>query len=130
MNETSHKFVNYGDANPIEHGGFIVEDGTGQIVFFAGTCETGDDDLLVYRTHMDVAAQDWIDWEAVAASEGWLDRYASLADALLDLGPAKTLHAAVSYYGFDEFDSAPERIGSMWMDSLMSRHCDNWSAAT
>ena len=129
---TTLQYINFGDANPLDHGGFIVEQTTGQVAFFDGMADSDGDDVrthlfAVHRTELDRVDADWIRWDDIAEACGWIVTYGSVEKARAALGPAACLQCAVFYYGSGDFDSSPDEIsGQRLIDSFAST-CENFA---
>jgi hypothetical protein len=106
---TAHPFINYGDAHPLDHGGLIVEDTTGHVIFFEGD-EAEDAEYLVHRTELEVVDEAWIDWSAVGHACGWPESERNYEAALQARGRIAMLQCAIGFYGADNFDTAPTRL--------------------
>jgi hypothetical protein len=102
----NNKWENYGDVNPIPHGGFFVK--ADDLILFPDCyyvvtltdmdSACGEPGFLISNAYVDLN-EDWVEWEKVRD-------YAGLYDE--DTDPGLLVEAAVSYYGPENFGGSSE----------------------
>jgi hypothetical protein len=101
----NNEWKNYGDVNPIPHGGFFVK--ADDKILFPGCyyivtitdmdSACGEPGFLISSAYVDLN-DDWIDWDRVTD-------YAGIGE---DNEPEWLVEAAVSYYGPENFGGSSE----------------------
>lgn len=115
---TELKWTNYGDVNPIEHGGFWIAKDE-EIPSIDGTCfhvvewtPTTENVGLLATGYVDIS-DNWIDWRAVTS-------YADLHD---DSTSEEMARAVFEYYSAEDFGGAEVSLRtSKLVATLMEDH--------
>lgn len=112
-----------GDINPVDYGGGYVyrygkESGL-MLEYFEP--ESGDGSAIILRYGCRIENPDWADWAAVSSYTGLdVSAYTGL-DWADPLSCVFALEDAISYYGWDNFDSYPDRMTRCEADRITNR---------
>lgn len=104
------EWKNYGDVNPIQHGGFwATQDQINSNCYYVLANEPQENDMHVFNDMYFDLSDNWIDWDAVESSTSKTE------------DPIQKCQNLFWHYGFAEFGDS-KKISTKELKEILNRH--------